>query len=99
MVFGMYNKTLDQQLADKLNTEQFDRFRCIIRPKAKRLLDIMASITLFTVIFPLFLLIMLALICTGQSPFYSHVRIGRGGREFGCLKFRSMRRNANATLA
>jgi Undecaprenyl-phosphate galactose phosphotransferase WbaP len=34
----------------------------------------------------------------GGSPFFSHKRIGKDGKSFGCLKFRSMRVNAEARL-
>lgn len=34
----------------------------------------------------------------GGSPFFSHQRVGRNGRKFGCLKFRSMRVDAEARL-
>lgn len=34
----------------------------------------------------------------GGSPFFSHRRIGKDGKAFGCLKFRSMRVDAEARL-
>jgi Undecaprenyl-phosphate galactose phosphotransferase WbaP len=34
----------------------------------------------------------------GGSPFFSHKRIGKDGKAFGCLKFRSMRVDAEAKL-
>ncbi|MCZ7861480.1 exopolysaccharide biosynthesis polyprenyl glycosylphosphotransferase [Agrobacterium salinitolerans] len=34
----------------------------------------------------------------GGSPFFSHKRIGKDGKAFGCLKFRSMRVDAEARL-
>jgi exopolysaccharide production protein ExoY len=78
---------------------RFEQVRSVIRPKAKRILDFLFSIVLFVAILPLFLLIFLALICAGQTPFYSHLRIGRSGRAFGCLKFRTMRSDADTALA
>jgi lipopolysaccharide/colanic/teichoic acid biosynthesis glycosyltransferase len=94
----MVDKALDRRPNSAANAERFDRLRGIIRPKAKIAIDFTSSLALFAIIFPLFLLIVLALLCTGQSPFYSHVRVGRGGREFGCLKFRSMRCGADVAL-
>ncbi len=35
----------------------------------------------------------------GGPVFFSHRRVGRGGRTFGCLKFRSMRPDADRHLA
>ncbi len=83
--------------ADKLG--QLEQIRSMIRPQAKRLFDFSAAVVLLIVIIPVFLFIFLALICSGQRPFYSHTRVGRRGQEFGCLKFRTMRRDADAALA
>lgn len=62
-----------------------------IEALAKRSLDIsVAGIALFLLL-PLFLLLGL-LVWAGdrKAPIFRHVRIGRNGRPFGCLKFRSM---------
>ncbi len=93
------NNTIDRYLINTPNLAPFERFRSIVRPSAKRSLDFVASVILLILILPLFCLILLSLVCTGQSPFYSHVRIGRGGREFGCLKFRTMQSDADVALA
>jgi exopolysaccharide production protein ExoY len=95
----MCNNTVDQHLRNTKSGGRFNRFRSIVRPTAKYLFDSTAAAVLFMVILPLFLLILLSLICSVQSPFYSHVRIGRGRREFGCLKFRTMRSDAGIALA
>jgi lipopolysaccharide/colanic/teichoic acid biosynthesis glycosyltransferase len=48
---------------------------------------------------PLMLVIALLIwLQDGSGPFFGHRRIGRGGREFACLKFRSMVPNAEAKL-
>ena len=47
---------------------------------------------------PVFLLIAAAVLLDGGAVFYVHRRIGWRGRMFGCLKFRTMRRNADAVL-
>jgi lipopolysaccharide/colanic/teichoic acid biosynthesis glycosyltransferase len=75
------------------------QFRNKIRPRAKRMIDMLAASALIIVVLPMALLIMLAIVLNGQTPFYSHVRVGQGGRKFRCLKFRSMRRNADSALA
>lgn len=95
----MSDNARDQRLSEASQAERFAHLRSIIRPTAKLVLDMTASAVIFIVILPLFLLVLLSLICSGQSPFYSHVRIGRGGREFGCLKFRTMRSDADSALA
>jgi exopolysaccharide production protein ExoY len=49
---------------------------------------------------PLLLLVALAIWSVdGGSPLYRHRRLGRGGRSFDCLKFRSMRTDGDAVLA
>ena len=48
--------------------------------------------------FPVVCLIGLVIAAGGQLPFFSHLRVGRDGREFGCLKFRSMRDDADQAL-
>ena len=68
------------------------------RPYVKRLFDFCVALALIIIVLPVACLIIVASVVTGGSPIYSHVRIGRGGREFGCLKFRSMRRDADIVL-
>lgn len=66
---------------------------------AKRCFDIsVAGIALFLLL-PLFLLLGL-LVWAGdrKAPIFRHVRIGRDGRPFGCLKFRSMITDGDAVL-
>jgi exopolysaccharide production protein ExoY len=59
--------------------------------KSKRIFDvIIASITLI-VFLPLFAFVVLLLKFTDPGPVvFRHIRVGQGGRRFGCLKFRSM---------
>ena len=48
---------------------------------------------------PFLLLIMMCVwLADGGPPMFAHPRIGRGGRMFDCMKFRSMRVNANQHL-
>lgn len=61
----------------------------------KRLLDVVGTIVLLIVLSPLILLISLAVWVTSPGPvIYRSRRIGLGGAEFGCLKFRTMRKDA-----
>ena len=75
-----------------------DQVRTKLQPRFKRSFDFGAALLLLLIILPLGLLIIVIIAATGQSPFYSHVRLGRNARPFGCLKFRTMRRNADAAL-
>lgn len=71
----------------------------ILRPAAKRAIDLSLSAAMLLILLPVFLLIMAAIAADGGPVFFSHQRVGRGGRTFGCLKFRSMRPDAEELLA
>lgn len=58
----------------------------------KRLFDLLASTVALTILSPLLLTIALAVVFSSPGgAFFRQVRVGRGGREFRLLKFRSMR--------
>ncbi|MDQ0995394.1 exopolysaccharide production protein ExoY [Phyllobacterium ifriqiyense] len=65
----------------------------------KRLFDIVAGVTGLFLLAPLFVMLAL-LVKTGDGGpiFYGHTRIGRGGKPFRCLKFRTMRVDAQIVL-
>ena len=67
--------------------------------KVKRPLDVALVLCFALVFLPFLLLIALALlIAQGRPILVSHRRVGRNGVGFGCLKFRSMVRNADDVL-
>lgn len=84
----------------KKNSSFIEGVQPTIRHKPlKRLFDILFAFTVLFVGFPLFLLISFAIKCSSSGPiFYSHERIGRGGRPFPCYKFRTMYEDADARL-
>jgi exopolysaccharide production protein ExoY len=58
----------------------------------KRALDIVVAISALILLSPLFLLTALLVKFSDGGPvFYSHNRVGYGGKTFGCIKFRTMR--------
>ncbi len=65
----------------------------------KRSIDIVAGGVIFLAATPVLLLIAVA-ICleTPGAPIFAHQRIGRSGRPFPCLKFRTMVRNSAELL-
>lgn len=66
---------------------------------AKRTLDITIAGTAFVLLLPLLFLIgALVWSADRKSPIFRHMRIGQGGRRFGCLKFRSMVTNGDDVL-
>jgi len=65
----------------------------------KRGFDITGALCALILFSPLLLLLAaLVKFSDGGSVFYGHARIGRGGRRFRCLKFRTMRQDADAVL-
>lgn len=93
----MLDETLVRQFGDA-GFASAAGFRAKVRPYAKRMFDFSVALILIIAFFPVACLIASAVLANGQSPFYSHVRLGRGGRNFGCLKFRSMRPDADIAL-
>jgi lipopolysaccharide/colanic/teichoic acid biosynthesis glycosyltransferase len=66
---------------------------------SKRLIDIVGALLALTFLLPVILLITAALILQDGFPvIYRQRRIGRHGKEFSCLKFRTMARDAEARL-
>lgn len=64
-------------------------------PRGKRLFDVAFALLVLAATLPFYPLIMLAIwLEDGWPVFFAHRRQTLGGREFRCLKFRSMRRNA-----
>ena len=68
-------------------------------PRLKRAFDILVAGLLLALLSPLLAIIAWQVSRTGWPIVYRHERIGRGGRRFNCLKFRTMARNADAVLA
>ncbi len=65
----------------------------------KRTFDIVFSLLVFLFLFPVFLLIALAVKFSSRGPiFYSHERLARGGIPFPCYKFRTMYSDAGKRL-
>jgi lipopolysaccharide/colanic/teichoic acid biosynthesis glycosyltransferase len=64
-----------------------------------RALDVTISLILLVAVAPLMALVGLMVYATNPGPmFFGHVRIGRGGRNFRCFKFRSMVVDAETRL-
>ncbi|MEO3470590.1 sugar transferase [Roseomonas sp. CAU 1739] len=67
-------------------------------PLAKRAMDIAIASAALILAAPFFLVVSLMVRADGGPAFYAHPRVGRGGRVFGCLKFRSMVVDSQARL-
>ncbi len=65
----------------------------------KRVFDVMVSLTALILLAPIFLIVIVLIKAGSKGPaFFGHTRIGRGGRQFKCFKFRTMVVNAQAVL-
>ena len=64
--------------------------RAAVRPAVKRLFDIAGALALLAALLPMLLVIAALVRADGGPVLFAHERVGRGGRRFGCLKFRSM---------
>jgi lipopolysaccharide/colanic/teichoic acid biosynthesis glycosyltransferase len=66
---------------------------------AKRIFDILFSLAILMLFSPLYLLIMLAIALSSPGPiFYVQERVGKNFKRFGCIKFRTMVKNADEVL-
>jgi exopolysaccharide production protein ExoY len=66
---------------------------------AKRVFDFTAAFLLLLAIWPLLLLVAIAILITdGRPVIFRHKRVGRHGKVIPVLKFRSMRKNAEEIL-
>jgi Undecaprenyl-phosphate galactose phosphotransferase WbaP len=66
---------------------------------AKRFFDISFSLTVLTLGSPIYLLLAACIYLSSPGPvFFSHQRVGRNHRTFGCMKFRTMVPNADQKL-
>jgi len=69
------------------------------RERVKRVFDVVVASALLVLLTPLFGAISCCVLRTGRPVFYRHPRIGRAGRPFECLKFRTMVPDADRVLA
>lgn len=67
--------------------------------KAKRCFDIAAAASALIILLPLLLTLALSIwLLLGRPILYSHPRLGKDGKKFRCLKFRTMVKDGDAVL-
>lgn len=71
----------------------------LLRAGAKRGNDVSVAAVLILVMSPILLTLWFLIRIDGGPALFRHERIGRGGRSFGCLKFRSMTVKSQEVLA
>lgn len=64
----------------------------------KRLFDVTVVVLVLPFILPLMAILFGLIAFDGGKPIFKHQRVGRDGRIFGCLKFRTMVHDAEARL-
>ncbi|MEQ9091664.1 MAG: sugar transferase [Balneola sp.] len=61
-----------------------------------RLLDVFVSVVGLLLLFPIIIIISILIKLTSDGPvIFSHLRVGKHGKEFNCYKFRSMVKGAD----
>lgn len=60
--------------------------------------DFVIALLLFALVFPVYVILYILIALEGGQPIYGHRRIGQNGREFNCLKFRTMAKNSDEVL-
>ena len=88
-------QTIQQPATQTIGLE---RDRSSFFPIAKRALDIVGAGLGLVVLAPFFLIVAMMVRADGGPAFFAHQRVGRGGKLFGCLKFRSMVIDSQARL-
>jgi Undecaprenyl-phosphate galactose phosphotransferase WbaP len=88
-------QTIQQSTTQTIGLE---RDRKALFPIAKRALDFIGAGVGLVLLSPFFLIVALMVRADGGPAFFAHQRVGRGGKLFGCLKFRSMVVDSQARL-
>ena len=88
-------QTIQQPATQAIGLE---RDRKSVFPIAKRALDMIGAGLGLVLLSPFFLIVALMVRADGGPAFFAHQRVGRGGKLFGCLKFRSMVIDSQARL-
>ena len=86
-------------VSEQTTPESGVRAGVVWRSFGKRTMDIVGASLGLMLLAPVLLLIALAVRADGGAALYAHRRVGRGGKAFGCLKFRTMVPDADAVLA
>jgi len=91
---------LDVVTMDEKDTIKFYKLKMFIYHVIKRIFDIILSIIGLIFLIPLTIIVKICYIISGdfKSIFYKHTRIGKNGKNFGLIKFRSMVSNADEVL-
>ena len=81
-----------------LRTQEFKSQQSLYLRWGKRAFDIVLSLALLPFLVPIILMIAVLVKMEGGPAFFIHRRVGENGREFGCIKVRTMAVDAEARL-
>lgn len=97
---GVSNTEAVQLLKSGLNYLQINNnFKSLLNSIVKRLSDIILSIIMLPFLMVIIIIIAVLIKATSKgSVFYGHTRVGRNGKPFKVLKFRSMYQDADERL-
>lgn len=70
----------------------------VYRSAFKRALDVLVTVLAAPIILPVVLVLALLISLDGRNPFYSQLRVGRGGKTFRIWKLRTMVHDADSRL-
>ncbi|WP_240504414.1 sugar transferase [Tsuneonella mangrovi] len=93
--------TIDEHELSLIESARIRRAKLPFRPRSSvlRAADILLSIVMIVFFAPVMLLVAIAIKIFDPGPaLFVHQRVGKDGKEFGCLKFRTMRVNADKLL-
>ena len=94
-VEGCMEGYMEGYVAPEMGLRSFDAF---YRDRGKRAFDAAFAILALALLWPLIALLGALVALDGGKPFFGHVRVGRGGRTFRCLKLRTMVVDAEGEL-
>lgn len=91
--------TAASQISSKRLLKSVFRLKFKFRDIAKRLFDIVFSLSVLIICAPIYLVLATAIACTSAgSIFYVQERVGKSHQHFGCIKFRTMIPDADLLL-
>lgn len=98
--FDVTQKYSDEYYEDYISAFEPNKKKRYVYLFIKRLLDIIISLLAIIVLSPLFLIIAIAIRCDSKGPvLFKQKRVGKNGKVFQCLKFRSMKVTAPGDTA
>ena len=85
--------------ADESRVHRLNTFRDSVYTKyGKRAFDLLFAVLLLPLLLPIIGVVAIFVKRDGGPAFFAHKRVGKDGKEFGCLKLRSMRTDAEEFL-